>query len=156
MNVHEQLDRFLTTSPRTKVLIAVATAIMVIAILALAFWLGSRAGDGWAQDRYMKERSENLIRIAKHEQNERKLAGENAVLKRQHEEIAAERTVKDRQIAAYYAQRDQDRKTELIIKNAEIDRQSDAPIVICRTCEAARKGGYPLSAEFCGECYQQH
>lgn len=155
MNLHELIDRFGTQSPRTKTVAFLAFGAVIIAVLLLVFYLGVTKGDTWAESKYLKQRDENLIRATKAEAEQQRLAGVNDLLKKQNEDLAAERDKADKRLLAQNAERDRQREAELKQAIAAIDAQSAAPAVICGTCEAARKAGRPLSTEFCGQCWEQ-
>lgn len=135
--------------------LAAAALLAIAAVLAGVFYLGTRAGDGWASSRYTRERDENLLKIVKHEANEKRLEGVNSLLKKQHEELAAERDAADKRNRAEYARRDKERSEKLQIELKSIQEQNDPAMLICSTCERYRKGGDPLSPELCARCWPQ-
>lgn len=155
MNVHEVIDRFGTQSPRIKTGAFIAVFVVIVAILGGVFYMGTRVGDGWAESKYLKKRAENEIKIAKYEAEQQRLAGVNNILKKQNEDLAAERDKADKRLIAQNAEKDRQRASELQSTIARIDAQSTAPAIICATCEAQRKAGNELSAELCGQCYKQ-
>ncbi len=155
MGIHETIDRFLARTPRQRAAIFLLFAVAIVGVLVFVFWLGARAGDGWAASRYDRQRAENLIRATRAEAAAERLRGENDLLRKQNEEVAAERDKADKRLKAENAEADRRRETELRQRLNQIDQQSDAAAVICGTCQAARDSGYPLSAEFCGQCFVQ-
>lgn len=155
MNIHEVIDRFGSQTPRTKTISVIAIILVIAAVLGSVFYFGIKAGDGWSESKYLKKRAEAQIKIAQYEANQKRLEGVNDVLKKQNEELAAEITANDKRRIAEFNEKARLRDIELKTKAAEIDAQSNAPAVICGTCEAARKAGYELSTEFCGQCWRQ-
>ncbi len=150
MNAHEILDRFLSRSPRSKVLTALAILIIVGAVIAGVFYLGVRSGDGWASSRYVKERDQLQDTIRRHEDNERQLAGENALLKKQNEAAAEMLKANDAKLAG-----DATKFADILIERnrryEDIDADRDFDTELCMLCREGRSAGFaPFS--FCGRC----
>ncbi len=100
MNLHEPIDRFGSQSPRTRVVAFLAFGAVIIAVLGIVFYLGVTKGDSWAESKYLKQRDENLIRVTKAEAEQQRLAGVNDLLKKQNEDLAAERDKADKLLIA--------------------------------------------------------
>jgi cell division protein FtsB len=151
-NIHEQIDRFSSLTPRMKVIVAGIAVLLVVGVLAFVFWLGARSGDGWAESRYIRERDERLKKIAVLEESERQLGAENALLKKQNEAVAEAYeqadTARTREAAQAFTELLAERNKRL----HEIDLDADFDSQICGLCSDAAKAGFQLSDEFCKRC----
>ena len=85
MGAHEQVERILTASPRNKVIGTLIVIGVIAAVLLAVFWYGTTKGHEWADSEYIEQRDKNLADIARHEYNEKQLAAENALIKKQNE-----------------------------------------------------------------------
>jgi hypothetical protein len=159
MSLHEQVDRIRSWTPRTKVAVAGIAVLVLLASVAGLMYLGYRFGTSWADSKFLQEREKNLQKIAvleadaeRHEKNEAELAAQNSILRKEHEAMAevlkTADTDRERKAALAMA----DRNTQLNAQLNEIDAETDHDKIICGICEQARKGGRPLSAEFCRRC----
>jgi hypothetical protein len=99
-NIHETIDRIGTWTPRAKWIAGGLLFALVVGLLAFVFWLGVKAGDGWASSRYIRERDQRMKEIAGHEENARQLAAENALLRKQNEAVAEILASEDKRRAA--------------------------------------------------------
>jgi len=152
MNAHEVIDRFGNQTLRFKTVTVIIVAAAVIAVLAGVFYIGTRAGDGWAESRYSQERDENLKKIAKFEQNERQLAAENSLLKKQNEATAEILANADKKRAAEQAKAFADLATDRTKRYEEIDLDGDYDSQLCGLCADAERTGHKLSDTLCGRC----
>ncbi len=157
-NIHEQIDRFASLSPRRKVVIA-ATVLLIIAVLfAAVFWLGTQQGQEWSDSKYLRERDERMKVIAGHEEqakrhveNEKQLAAENALLRKQTEAADEILTGNDDKLKG-----DTKKFTELLEKRNEklktIDADNDFDSQLCGLCADSQSAGFRLSDDLCGRC----
>lgn len=149
-NIHETIDRFGSLTPRVKLIVGAGIALIVIALFAGVFYWGVRSGDGWAESRYTRERDENLKKIQKFEGNEKQLAAENAMLKKQNEATAEILKANDAKLTGD-ATKFVDLLTERTKRNEAIDLDNDFDTQLCALCDEGKRSGFaPFS--FCGRC----
>ncbi len=154
MNVHEQIDRVGRWTPRTKIIVGLVAFALVIGVLYAMFSFGSRLAD----HRYEQDRKARDARIAvleanaaRHEQNERELAAENALLRKQNEATAEILRANDR-ILEGNASNLTKLLTERNKRYEEIDADNDFDSQLCGMCSDFASSGFPLSDATCGRC----
>ncbi len=151
-NIHEQIERFASQSPRTKVIAAACVLLAVAGAFAFVFYLGVRSAEGWAESKYLRERENRMVEVAFHQENERQLAAENALLRKQNEAVAEILTAGDKQRAADAARRFAELQAMKNERMHEIDVDASFDSQICQLCLEAAAAGFPLSAQFCSRC----
>lgn len=150
MGAHEQLEKVLTWSPRTKVIAALSVLACILGVSALLVFAGYR----WAKSNAEAERTAQDDKIAvltasgeRHLANVTQLTAENALLKKQNEakaEAAKQAdTERERKALADQAQRDSERAA----KFSEIDADLNFDSQLCATCREYTERGFKLS--FC-------
>lgn len=158
MNIHEQLDKFFSLSPRIKVAVILCIILIPVLTLALAFWLGTRWGGEWSDSKYLLEREQHLQKAAAFEteanrrlENERQLSAENAFLRKTNEMTAEILRANDTKLSG-----DSVKFTELIeARNnqiREIDADTNFDSQLCGLCADAERSGFKLSEKFCARC----
>lgn len=133
--------------------IAIA-AVAGVALLALAFWLGTRQGRDWADSKYLQDRDAREQVIAEHERKaaehvaaEQQLAAQNDALKKQNEASAEllkqVDAANDVRKAETFTRLQEERKR----KSDEI-QNADPADSLSGLCDDAKRAGFTLS--FCG------
>lgn len=165
MNAHEQLDRILQASTGKKIAGVLAVALLLLAVLGGVYWLGKTRARDQADSDYLRQRDEALAQVAIHEnaakqaqasaeqhlQNEKQLAAENALLKKQNEAQAEILTAADTKLAGNTTkftelQKERQKQYETIDADNNFDSQ------LCAMCRDAESSGFRLSANLCGRC----
>ncbi len=158
MNPQTILDKFLSLTPRAKLIIAAIVLLILTGVPLAAYFAGKSAAQAEADSKYLRERDKNLQKIAEYETraaqfvlNERQLAAENALLKKTNEAQAEILLANDKKLAG-----DADKFTELVLERnqriADIDADSEFDSQVCGLCDDAKKSGFSLSKEFCARC----
>jgi hypothetical protein len=117
--------------------------LVVIALLAGSFWLGTQKGKEWADSEYLREREERNKKLAV-------LESENDALKKQNEvqaEILRTNDAALRGDAAKFTKLLEERNER--IKNIDATDPDDQ---LCGLCSDAARSGFPLSVSTCGRC----
>jgi len=150
MGVHEQLETIMRASPRKKVIAALISVAILLAVAGAVFYAGYR----WARSDAEAERTAQDDKIAvltasgeQHLANAVQLAAENALLKKQNEGMAEAfkqaDTDRERQALIDQAARDAERAE----KFKEIDADQNFESQLRKTCADYRARGFNLS--FC-------
>lgn len=150
-NIHEQIERFASQSPRFKTVAAVAVLAVIAGVLAFTFWLGVRSGDGWAESRYLQERDERMKKIERLLESERQLGAENAFLRKENEAQAEILRANDARLALDAKKLDELRELrDEQIRTIDLDNNFDSQL--CGLCSDYERAGFRLSDAVCGRC----
>ncbi len=161
MNAQIMLEKFSAFTPRQKTaLFITATLIVLLVVIGIplaTYYIGKSAARATAENDYLRDRDKNLKKIetleqqaARHAENEKQLAAENALLKKQNEATAEILRANDAVLRG-----DTTKFTELLEKRneklKEINADDDFDSQLCGLCaDGIQSGLRPFS--FCERC----
>lgn len=157
--MHEFIDGVEAKPLRTKIIGTLVFIGILIMIAVGLMYAGHRIGKSWADSSYLRESKKRddqiavlLSDAARHENNEKQLAAENSLLKKQNEALTEAQkladTDRERKALADLAQREANRANQF----GQIDADADYDHQLCEMCAAYRAKGFPLSAKLCERC----
>lgn len=148
---HETLEKYLSLSPRGKIISILIFIIIILVIVLTIFKYGESVGKTRVNQKIQQELEDSQIREAGIRADAEKLAGQNDLLKAQNEAqadllIEAE-TKRNKENAEKLKQIFDDHQEKL----DEIQSETDVKNSIRNLCAEAKATGYNLSEKFCSQ-----